>query len=78
MLENPQLLQEMVARQEHIRRISLRRKQLRHLCSKCELYAEEWQPNADRLWNQKVHPEHRYERTSRMAIRRRIPGLLFK
>lgn len=61
MLENPQLLQEMVHRAGAHSTDVTSPESVEHLCAKCEMYAEEWQPNADRLWNQKVHPEHKYE-----------------
>ncbi|MCI1726344.1 MAG: radical SAM protein [Lachnospiraceae bacterium] len=61
MLENPQLLQEMVQRTGAHSTDLTSPESVEHLCAKCEMYAKEWHPNADRLWNQKEHPEHKYE-----------------
>ena len=31
------------------------------LTQKCEDYAKEWEPVADRIWNETEHKEHRYQ-----------------
>ena len=51
MLENPRKLREMVA-EAHAKSTDLQSPEsVEHLCAKCDLYAEIWKPEAERLWN---------------------------
>ena len=52
MLENPQLLREMVHR-TGARSTDLQSPEsVDHLCGKCTAYAENWKPEAERLWEE--------------------------
>lgn len=60
MLENPELLQAMVKR-TGARSTDLQSPEsAEHLCGKCEPYAENWTPTADRLWAES-HPAQKAE-----------------
>ena len=50
MLENPEKLQEIVRKSGAKSTDMQSPEDCGHLCAKCEHYAEEWQPTADRLW----------------------------
>ena len=50
MLENPQKLREIVKRTGAPSTDLLSPETVEHLCSKCDRYAENWKPTADRLW----------------------------
>ena len=55
MLENPEVLKEMVAKANAHSTDLQSPESAEHLCSKCEHYATEWAPVADKLWNNKEH-----------------------
>ena len=61
MLENPHMLQEMVERSGAHSTDLNSPETVEHQCEKCYQYARDWAPRADRIWNQKEHPEKRYE-----------------
>ena len=50
MLENPELLREMVERTGARSTDMQSPETVQHLCGKCDRYARDWQPVADRLW----------------------------
>ena len=50
MLENPEKLREMVARTGAHSTDPESPESAEHLCAKCDAYAENWKPTADRLW----------------------------
>ncbi len=54
MLENPELLQEMVHRAGAHSTDVEQEEPVEHLCGKCEEYAANWKPTADKLWAE--HP----------------------
>jgi heterodisulfide reductase subunit B len=56
MLENPEILQEMVHKTGAKSTDLEAPESCEHLCSKCEHYAEEWAPVAEKLWSES-HPE---------------------
>ena len=61
MLENPEILQKMVA-QTGARSTDLQSPEsAEHLCGKCREYAENWKPCAEKLWAEEKHPVHNYE-----------------
>lgn len=52
MLENPQLLRKMVKETGAQNTDYQNQESAEHLCSKCDKYAENWKPVADRLWKE--------------------------
>ena len=61
MLENPEILQKMVA-QTGAKSTDLQSPEsAEHLCGKCREYAENWKPCAEKLWAQETHPVPNYE-----------------
>ena len=61
MLENPEILQQMVA-QTGAKSTDLQSPEsAEHLCGKCAEYAAHWKPCADKLWAEEKHPVHNYE-----------------
>ncbi|MGN0478395.1 MAG: radical SAM protein [Hominenteromicrobium sp.] len=60
MLENPELLREMVERTGAHSTDLQSPESAEHLCEKCELYAQHWKPEADRLWAAS-HPKKKDE-----------------
>lgn len=55
MLENPELLREMIAKTGAHSTDLQSPESAEHLCAKCDLYAMNWKPEADRLWAES-HP----------------------
>ena len=53
MLENPEILQEMVAETGAVSTDVEEKEPVEHLCGKCTGYACEWTETADRLWEEK-------------------------
>ena len=51
MLENPEKLREMVAKSGAHSTDLQSPETVEHLCAKCDQYAKDWQPAADKLWN---------------------------
>lgn len=51
MLENPEKLREMVAKAGAHSTDLQSPETVEHLCAKCDQYAKDWQPAADKLWN---------------------------
>lgn len=54
MLENPQKLRRMVSETDAHSTDLQSPETVEHLCAKCDQYAQEWKPTADRLWKEKV------------------------
>lgn len=52
MLENPQYLREMVKASGAKSTDLLEAESAEHLCSKCDSYAEQWAPRAEKLWEE--------------------------
>ena len=52
MLENPQKLREMVAKTQAKSTDMQSPESAEHLCSKCDEYAKNWTPSAEKLWNE--------------------------
>ena len=61
MLENPKLLREMVNKTGAKGTNAEAEETVEHLCSKCDHYAEEWGPVADRIWAEQKHKKAPYE-----------------
>lgn len=59
MLENPELLQEMVARTGAKSTDLQCPESADHLCGKCEAYTAEWAPIADELWEQEMEKKRK-------------------
>jgi len=59
MLENPELLQEMVARTGAKSTDLQCPESADHLCGKCEAYAAEWAPIADELWEKEMEKKRK-------------------
>lgn len=55
MPENPELLREMIAKTGAHSTDLQSPESAEHLCAKCDLYAMNWKPEADRLWAES-HP----------------------
>ena len=64
MLENPQLLREMVERSGAHGTNAESEESADHLCSKCDDYAKEWAPIADKVWASQYHIKKAYENYS--------------
>lgn len=52
MLENPQLLRNMVKKSQAKSTDILEKEEVDELCDKCEDYASNWKPTADKLWEE--------------------------
>ena len=61
MLENPKLLREMVNKTGAKGTNAEAEETVEHLCAKCDHYAEEWGPVADRIWAEQKHKKPSYE-----------------
>lgn len=61
MLENPQLLREMVKATGAHQTNQESPEDVEHLCAKCDDYAKEWAPVADRIWAEEKHKKPAYE-----------------
>ena len=60
MLENPELLQEMVARSGAHSTDLESPETAEHLCGKCTEYAACWQKDADEIWASRTHKTPAY------------------
>ena len=61
MLENPECIRKMV-KETKAKNTNLESPEtVDELTQKCEDYAKEWEPVADRIWNETEHKEHRYQ-----------------
>ncbi|MCR4751993.1 MAG: radical SAM protein [Eubacterium sp.] len=60
MLENPDLLRGMVERSGAHGTNAESEETADHLCSKCDAYAKEWAPIADKVWAEQFHIEKAY------------------
>ena len=58
MLENPELLRQMVERSGAHGTNEESEENVEHLCSKCDKYAMEWAPVADKIWNEQNHKKN--------------------
>ena len=54
MLENPQLLRNMVKKSQAKSTDILENEEVDDLCDKCEDYASNWKPTADKLWEESL------------------------
>ncbi|MGI6262534.1 MAG: radical SAM protein [Succiniclasticum sp.] len=70
MLENPQLLRRMVKSSGAASTDLQSREDVDHLCGKCDKYADEWAPVADKLWRE----EQEAETTATDKVRREKRG----
>ena len=61
MLENPQLLREMVEKTGAHGTNEESDEDVEHLCAKCDEYAENWGPEAEKIWAEKEHKLKGYE-----------------
>ena len=61
MLENPEILQRMVAKTGAKSTDLQSPESAEHLCEKCHAYAKEWAVSADQLWKESKHIKHAYE-----------------
>ncbi len=61
MLENPDLLREMINKTGAKGTNAEAEETVEHLCAKCDRYAEEWGPVADRIWAEQKHKKLPYE-----------------
>ncbi len=50
MLENPEVLRKLVKDTGAVNTDYQEPESVDHLCDKCNAYAENWKPTADRLW----------------------------
>ena len=51
MLENPEILKELVNKTKAHSTDLQSPESVEHLCGKCEAYAKNWEPTANRLWD---------------------------
>ncbi len=68
MLENPDRLREMVEKTGAHSTDLQSPESVDHLCSKCDQYAKDWAPNAEKIWNEKEHYEGRGYKNYKDAI----------
>lgn len=62
MLENPEILQQM-AESAGAKSTDLQSPEsVTHLCGKCEAYAKEWKPEAERLWEERKEEKRQIEK----------------
>lgn len=61
MLENPQLLERMVAETGAHSTDLESPESVEHLCGKCTQYAADWQQEADAIWNSTAHKDPEYQ-----------------
>jgi MoaA/NifB/PqqE/SkfB family radical SAM enzyme len=56
MLENPEYLRKIIAETKADSTDLIEKESAEELCSKCDIFAEEWAPVADKLWKENTHP----------------------
>ena len=56
MLENPEILRRMINETGAKSTDLVEEETVEHLCSKCDKFACEWAPEAEKLWNSTTHP----------------------
>ena len=61
MLENPDLLREIVKATGAHQTNQESPEEVDHLCAKCDQYAKDWAPVADKIWEQQKHKKPTYE-----------------
>ncbi len=61
MLENPDLLRKMVTETKAHGTNEESDEDVEHLCAKCDDYAAEWAPEAEKIWNKTEHKRPSYE-----------------
>ena len=69
MLENPEKLREMVTKSGAVSTDLESPESVEHLCSKCDKYAENWKPVADKIW-----AEEKKEKEARKAEKEKALG----
>ena len=69
MLENPEYLRKMIEITGAKSTDLVDRESVEHLCAKCDKFAAEWKPQADKLWAENKHPNPKtqYYRDSEQA-----------
>lgn len=68
MLENPELLQEMVRRTGAKSTDLQSPESAEHLCAKCEAYAKNWAPAAEKLWAETPERPHAYQNYKKSTL----------
>ena len=61
MLENPQFLKDMVEKTKARNTDMDSHEDVNHLLDKCKPYAEEWAPEAEKIWNSQTHKKETYQ-----------------
>ncbi len=78
MLENPDLLRKMVQITGAKSTDLINQEGVEHLCAKCDRFAAEWQPVADKLWAENKHPNPKtqYYRDTAEAMAAKVDDIL--
>ncbi len=78
MLENPEILRKMIAVTGAKSTDLVNQEGVEHLCSKCDRFAKEWKPIADKLWADTKHPNPKtqYYRDTAEAMTEKINDIL--
>ncbi len=78
MLENPEILRKMVEVTGAKSTDLINQEGVEHLCAKCDKFAAEWQPVADKLWkeNKHPHPKTQYYRDTAEAMSEKLNDIL--
>ncbi len=78
MLENPEILRKMVKVTGAKSTDLINQEGVEHLCAKCDRFAQEWQPVADKLWAENKHPNPKtqYYRDTAEAMTEKVNDIL--
>ncbi len=78
LLENPELLRKMVKVTGAKSTDLINQEGVEQLCAKCDRFAKEWQPVADKLWSENKHPNPKtqYYRDTAEAMTEKVNDIL--
>lgn len=78
MLENPDYLRKIIKVTGAKSTDLINQEGVEHLCAKCDKFAKEWQPVADKLWAENKHPNPKtqYYRDTERAMREKLDDLV--
>ena len=78
MLENPEYLRKMIEITGAKATDLESKESVEHLCAKCDRFAAQWKPQADRLWAENKHPNPKtqYYRDTEQAMKEKINDLV--
>ena len=78
MLENPDYLRKMIEITGAKATDLESKESVEHLCAKCDRFAAQWKPQADRLWAENKHPNPKtqYYRDTEQAMKEKIDDII--